>query len=299
MIPCLAVSQRHFQVVIVNEKTSAPMGMLYCHVIKNNDQLVANGFSDNWGIYKFRLSEFDSTATYQIEILNRGQNVKSGRHKINLINENSTVVKVTPISNGTDYTCPRITYFNYFPKELYSIVELPKSIQLKVKSQLIGRVGKSFFKTIKLNGGQIINLERFYLQNPDAKTNGYVPHSYSLCFMIIDSNTGASFYSFNLTLDEHGDLTSKINLPDIGHNAKKTNIIPISYAILIAKRNMFYDKQTKYELKYDEQIESLIWEFEQTRYENDERIISNKLIIEAHSGKVVGRRQDKISVINN
>ena len=117
--------------------------------------------------------------------------------------------------------------------------------------------------------------------------------------MITDSNTGASFYSFNLTLDERGDLTSKINLPDIGHNSKKANIIPISYAILIAKRNMFYDKQTKYELKYDEQIEFLIWEFEQTRYENDERIISNKLIIQAHSGKVVGRRQDKISVINN
>ncbi|NEM99628.1 PepSY domain-containing protein [Pontibacter burrus] len=298
ILPVFSFGQRYFSIAIVNERTGEPVGPLYCTVLKNNDQFVNCGMSKENGLYRFYVKDYDSTATYQVEILNRWQNyVESGRHDISTMNDTIPIVKVRPATSVTNYTCPTISYSNYTPKEPYSFDELPKNIQKKVKQHLVKRVGKSFYGRLKLNGGQILNLNRFYELNPEAKAEGYVPYSYNLCFRVTDSQGEGNLYSFNLALDQSGDLMKEIDLPDIKNNPKKAQIISLAQATEIAQKGILIDSYTRTNSYYDSDAGSIVWEFEQITYEPKVGNKSIKLIVNAHSGEIIGKRTDDIIIL--
>jgi hypothetical protein len=298
ILPFFAFGQQYFNVAIVNEQTGEPIGKLYCKVLKNNDQFVNCGTSTENGIYRFYVRDYDSTATYQVEILNRWQNyVASGRYDISAMKDTVPIVKVKPTNSVNRYTCSSISYSRYTPKEPYSFEELPENIQKKVKQHLTKRVGKSFYERLKLNGGQILNLERFYELNPEAKAEGYVPYSYSLCFMVTEPKSKSNLYSFNLALDQNGELAEEIELPNIKSNPKKARIISLAQATEIAQKGILIDDYTRTSSYFDSKIGSIVWEFEQITYEPNGGNLSIKLIIDAHSGKVVRKRTDEITII--
>lgn len=298
ILPFIACGQRYFNIAIVNEQTGEPIGKLYCKVLKNKDQFVNCGTSDENGFYRFYVRDYDSTATYQVEILNRWQNyVESGRYDISAMKDTVPIVKVKSTKNVSHYACSSISYSHYTPKEPYSFEELPENIQKKVKHHLGKRVGKRFYKRLKLNGGQILDLERFYELNPEAKTKGYVPYSYSLCFMVTDAKGIGNLYSFNLALDQYGELAKEIDLPDIKSNPKKAQIISLAQATEIAQKAMLIDDYTRITSYFDREQGSIVWEFEQITYAPEEGNTSVKLIIDAHSGEIIGKRTENIIII--
>ncbi len=293
-----AFGQKYFNIAIVNEQTGEPMGKLYCKVLKNNDQFVNCGSSKENGLYRFYVPNYDSTATYQVEILNRWENyVESGRYDISAMKDTVPIVKVRPTKSVSRYACSSISYSRYTTKEPYSFEELPDNIQKKVKQHLVKRVGKSFYETLKLNGGQILNLERFNELNPEAKDEGYVPYSYSLCFMVTEPKSRDNLYSFNLALDQNGELAKEIDLPDIKSNPKKARIISLAQATKIAQKGMLIDDYTRTTSYFDSNRGSIVWEFEQITYAPEEGNTSIKLTIDAHSGEIIGKRTDNIIIV--
>lgn len=298
ILPLFASGQRYFSIVIVNEQTGEPMDKIYCTVLKNNDQFVNCGTSKENGLYRFYLKDYDSTATYQVEILNRWQNyVESGRYEISTIKDTVPIVKVRPKTSVSHYACSTISYSRYIPKEPYSFEELPENIQRKVKQHLVKRVGKSFYERLKLNGGQIVNLERFYELNPESKVKGYIPYSYYLCFMVTEHKNRGNIYSFNLALDQNGELAKELDLPNIRNNPKKARIISLAEATEIARNGILLDDYTRTLSYFDSNLGSIVWEFEQISYAPEEGHTSTKLIIDAHCGEVIGRRVEKIEIV--
>lgn len=151
--PFAAIAQRTFKFSLINAETGKPMAKKWVTILKDKDQWIDFAHSDSLGIVTFSTSNYDSTATYQVEIVNRWQNsVQAGMFDITGIKNSQPVIRLIPAAYSMPYACGTRMYFGYQPKEPYSIKELPLNIQAKVKSYLLARVGKVFYKKLVLNG---------------------------------------------------------------------------------------------------------------------------------------------------
>jgi|GEM_PF-2835622 len=297
ILPFAAIAQRTFKFSLISTETGKPLAKKWVTILKNKDQWVNFVRSDSLGIVTFSTNNYDSTATYQVEIVNRWENsVQAGMFDITGIKNSQPVVKLTPVDYSMPYACGTRMYFGYQPKEPYSINELPLSIQLKVKTYLSARVGDDFYKKLVLNGGQVIDIERLYAVNPSARSWKSVPPIYSLCFMVWDSLKRSSPYSFVLNLNQKGTLLGIVELPDIKHNASKAKIMTMDEAKKIATANNFYDKYTKVNSCYYRKSDCIVWVFEQLEPGEGTRNLT-KLLINAHTGAIVDKITSKIEVM--
>ncbi|SDZ79604.1 hypothetical protein [Pedobacter hartonius] len=297
IFPFAAIAQRTFKFSLINAETGKPMAKKWVTILKDKDRWINFVHSDSLGIVTFSTSNYDSTATYQAEIVNRWENsVQAGMFDITGIKNSQPVIKLTPAAYSMPYACGTRMYSGYQPKEPYSINELPHHIQVKVKSYLSSRVGKDFCKKLLLNGGQIVDIERLYAVNPSARSWESVPPIYSLCFMVWDRLKRSSSYNFILNLNQKGTLLGIVELPDIKHNSTKGKIMTMDDAKKIALANSFYDKYTKVNSCYYKKIDSIVWVFEQQEPGEGTRNLT-KLLINAHTGAIVDRVTSKVEVM--
>ncbi|WP_162996651.1 PepSY domain-containing protein [Mucilaginibacter celer] len=281
-------TRRTFQFKMLNAETGQPMASKWCTVLKNADEYVDGAHTDAEGIGTFTVLNYDSTATYQVEIGNRSNNfVKPGLFDITGIKNSIPVIKVSPSKTSTDFTCGEVLYGGYHPLEPYSITDLPKSIQAKTKSLLINRVGLTYYKNLVLNGGQILDLKKFYDRNPKAKENGWIPPAYSLCFMVWDSVANKNLYSFSLKLNQQGKLIGIVELPDIKHTPAKAKIISQEQAKNIAKKENFGDADAR--MQYSTTEGSILWKLERMDPGPADSTAISTLLINAHSGKIISK----------
>jgi len=264
------------------------MASKWCTVLKNADEYVDGVHTDADGTGTFTVINYDSAATYQVEIGNRANNfVKPGLFDITGVKTSVPVIKVSPAKTSTYYTCGEVLYGGYHPLEPYDITDLPKSIQVKTKALLIKRVGYSFYKKLVLNGGQIVDLKKFYDRNPKAKENGWVPPVYSLCFMVWDGIANKNLYSFSLKLDQQGKLIGVVELPDIKHSPAKAKIISEEEAKAIAQKESFGD--TDAQMQYSTTEGSILWKLERMDPGPVDSTTVSTLLINAHSGKLISK----------
>lgn len=293
----LCSAQRTFKITLIDAKTSKPMAKKWFTVLKNRDEYITFTHTDSNGIGTFQIRGYDSTATYQAEIVNRWDNaIKSGMYDITEIKNGQSIIKVQPVEASMPFGCGEVMYPSYRPKEPYSIHDLPEDIQRKVKTLLINRTGEKFYHRLILNGGQVINLKRLYAVVPSAKLWKYVPPIYSLCFTILDSTKHSSLYSFILKLDKQGNVIGEIELPDIKHNTSKSTIITMEAAKQIAAANNFYDVYTNVKSRYYSKTGAIVWEVEQTdpgEGTKERRI----LFIDASNGSVLAKLTTQIEVM--
>jgi hypothetical protein len=298
ILPFTAIAQRTFKFSLISAETGKPMSKKWLTLLKDKDQYIDDVHSDSLGIVAFSIRNYDSTATYQVEIVNRwGNSVQAGMFDITEIKNSQPVIKLIPTAYSMPFGCgTRIYSGGYRPKEPYSIDELPLNIQVNLQSYLLARVGKEFYKKLVLNGGEIVDLGRLYIVDPSARSWESVPPIYSLCFMVWDSLKRSSSYNFILNLDQKGTLLGILELPDIKHNSTKAKILTKDEATKIAIANNFFDKYTDVYSCYNKKLDSILWVFGQTEPGEGTRNLT-KLLINAHTGAIIDKVTSKVEVM--
>jgi hypothetical protein len=288
LLPLFAIAQRTLMFTIVDAATGKPMAKKWGTIIKNNEKYIDFTCSNASGIYKFTDEKYDSTATYQFEILNSWNNsVQTGRYDITGVKKAPVIIKLLPTNYPAAYTCGTIMYPHYYAREAFTFDELPSIIQSKIKRHLTDRVGTDFYKKLILNGGQWVDLEKFYALNPKINPKNFRAPNYSLCFMVWDSVQHKTLYNFSLKVNKNGKLLGIIELPDIKHYPGKAKIIDSANANIVAKQNNF---PTGGHIQYDDKKGSIVWEFEKYRKGKDEYTIVDRLLVDAHTGEVAEKR---------
>jgi hypothetical protein len=287
-------SQTSFKVI--NALTKQPIKDQYCNIIKDGDTFITIGNTDNKGIYKPELLFPDSNASYQLWISANG--FKPYKKNIDLFSKKLAVIAIYPdkesIKRSAKFVysdCSSIGFGDYEPKTPQSLNELPDSIREKLDKHLVGRLGEQFYSKLKLNGGQIVNLDRLYKVNLNAKDYKWTPYSYYLCLSFQDTTKGIGLYTAKIVLDKNGNVVKEIELPDIVAHPEKANLISINSAKVIAKSNSFPSTVGNIKLQYDNDSGSLVWCFEKITKDNGLSFSTETLIIDAHTGKVLGSEQ--------
>ena len=275
---------------IVNGITNKPISEVYCYILENNDKWVDIDQTNRKGNLTLKLWKVDSTANYYIDISN--SKYKSLRKEINIFDKKRLKLKLYPDSsfveqpeNLTYKDCGSISFGYYFPKEPQSVYDLPDSIRIKLETHLINRLGKNFYSKLDVNGGQIVNLDRLYIVEDNAKNLQWIPYSYYLCFSFQDVSNGIGLYTSKIVLDKNGKVVEEIGFPQIKNNPEKENIISINQAKKIAKEKGFYNDKTHVFFSYDRESDSLTWCFKQTTYHENHTLSGSTWVIDAHNGK--------------
>jgi hypothetical protein len=288
------LSQTSFKVI--NALTKQPIKDQYCSIIKDGDTFITIGNTDNKGIYKPELLFPDSNASYQLWISAKG--FKPYKKDIDLFSKKLVVISIYPDKESTKRNsslvysdCSSIGFGDYEPRTPQSLNDLPDSIREKLVKHLVDRLGEHFFSKLKLSGGQIINLDRLYKVNFNAKNYKWTPYSYYLCLSFQDTAKGIGLYTAKIVLDKNGDVVKEIELPDIVVHPEKANLISINSAKLIAKSNSFSSAVGDIKFQYDNDSESLVWCFEIITKNNGLSFSTETLMIDAHTGKVLGSKK--------
>lgn len=277
---------------MINGATNKPVEGISCYILKDNDKFVDIGQTNKKGIFTTNIWDYDSSATYQIDISD--SKFKPSKRNIDLLDKKIITVTIFPDStyiekepNLVYFECSSISFGYYFPKEPSSLFDLPDSIRTKLEAHLIERLGKDFYSKIKISGGQIVDLERLYIVEDNAKNYKWTPYSYYLCFSFQDATKGIGLYTAKIVLDKYGNVVKEIQLPNIKANPHKANIISLDEAKTIAKENDFYDDKTEISLSYDNEAGSITWCFKRTTYHSNHTLSGWTLVIDAHNGKVL------------
>lgn len=187
----------------------------------------------------------------------------------------------------------------YSPKRIALLSDLPDSIRIKVDTYLIDYLGVEFAKTLRFNGGNVVNIPELYLVNPGAKDYKWKIGTYYLCFNCQSLKSTASEYSAGITLDANGDIITQINLPSIGKDIGKGKLISIDQAIKIAqkkwpeRRNTAWINESSVTLAYSPQANSLVWYFGQTNSEGPGVSHLRRIFIDAGNGSVLRIRDTR------
>ncbi len=282
------------KIKVINGVTHQPVKEIYCYILKDNDKWIDIGQTDNNGIFTTHLRNPDSAATYQIDISESA--FKPFRQTIHLFDAKQITITIYPDSafvekkpNLIYSECSSISFGNYQPQEPHSIYDLPDSIRIKLVAHLTARLGADFYSKLKLSGGQIVNLDRLYIVEDNAKNYKWTPYSYYLCFSFQDPAKGIGLYTAKIVLDKSGNVMNEIQLPDIHTNPEKATIISLEQAKKIAAENKFYDNKTEISLSYDTKNGSIAWCFKQAVFKPDHTMSGSTLVIDAHNGKVLGK----------
>lgn len=290
IFPISIFGQIEKKIKIVNGITNKPIPKIYCYIIEGDDKWVGIDQTNKKGIFKSELWKVDSTAKYYVDISN--SKYKPLRKEINIFDKKRLKLKLYPDSSYVEKTenltykeCGGISFGYYFPKEPQSIYDLPDSIRIKLESHLINRLGKDFYNKLELNGGQIVNLDRLYIVEDNAKNLQWTPYSYYLCFSFNDVSKGIGLYTSKIVLDKHGNIIEEIGFPRIKDSPNKGNLISISQAKKIAKEKGFYNDKTNVFFSYDKEADSLTWCFKQTTYHENHTLSGSTWVIDAHNGE--------------
>ncbi|MBL7739757.1 MAG: PepSY domain-containing protein [Chitinophagaceae bacterium] len=286
-------SQAKFKVI--NGITKQPIKDQYCNIIQDNDTWVDIGNTDDQGIFKPDVSA-DSNKNYQLWISAEGY--KPFKQDINLHSDKLVTVSIYPdsgfikkVPNLVYSGCSSIYFGKYRPKTPNSIDDLPDSIKEKLVNHLVARLGYQFYLNLKLSGGQIVNLERLYIVEMNAKNYKWIPYSYYLCFSFQDVSKGIGLYTAQIVLDKNGNIVKEIQFPNIESNPEKANLISRESAITIAKNNNFDIAPGRISLEYDLAKGSLVWCFEKVTDDNGLSFSLETLIVDAHTGKILGTKK--------
>jgi hypothetical protein len=304
-LPLLTLGQRQFFISIVEDKTGAPVDSIYCVILKNDAQYIGTTWSNAQGLCKITLPYYDSTATYQAELYLYNR-VKPMRQDISTMATQVPILRVTPVPEKVRPSCPTSAYFGYYPRTPFSLDDLPADIAQKVQAHLVERVGRRFYKRMTLNGGQVVELDRLYTLVPSAKSWSVAPNPYDLCFNVLDPQNKTPLFSFNLELDERGELVKPVPLPAIRKNKSRGKVISQAEARKIAlKENFFLSGEgvntTEVKAEYRPDLDAMVWIFNviwntpKSGYSHTR----HSLTIDAHTGKILEMKDDGVIVLED
>jgi hypothetical protein len=290
--PQIIIGQNFKKIKVINGTTLEPIEGLYCYIIKNEDVKVDIEKTNKKGVFKAYLGIREDSTTYQIQI--SSQRYKPVREYLNTSSRKKIVISVFPdlqyIENDPNHIrneCSTLYFTNYQPKAFNDLSDLPDSIRAKLTAHLMERIGEEYYSKLKISGGQILDLNRLYAVNENAKNYQWTPYNYYLCFSFQEASKGIGFYTAKIILDKSGNVIEEIELPNIQESPEKAYLISLEEATQIATMNNFYREDTEISLSYHKKADSITWCFTYTDFNSDHTLSGWTLVVDAHNGKII------------
>jgi len=294
LVPIVSFAQIKVKGKIINPITEKGAPNLDFYVIQNNDKWIDISETNENGRFIFTLSddELDSLSSYQIRISD-DKYVEIGydfdpfeKLKLKIIAEVDT--SYIPRDSLMVYLgCTYTSYGFYYPRKPNSLSELPADIHSKIENHLLSRLGEKFYNRLSLTDGEIVDVNRLHIVDPNTLDFRWRPYTYNLCFTFRDTTIGIGLFTAEMVLDSLGDIIDEIQLPNVANNLTKHNIISLAEARLIAIRENHFQKGTVVEIDYDKDYDSIVWLFIKTNYNDNNEWFSSTLKIDAHTGDIL------------
>lgn len=176
---------------------------------------------------------------------------------------------------------------DYKPIEPKTLDEIPKKIRERLRAHLLERLGESYLAKLSFAGGQIVDFDDLYREEPNAKNYQWTVFAYRLVFRITAPEKGIAEYCAAIELDKAGAVIREIELPPVRRSPVKANFIPLAQAYALAARNGFNVDETSADITYDPKIESLVYRLRQTVEYRPPSGTDRVIEVNAHTGRVV------------
>ncbi len=187
-------------------------------------------------------------------------------------------------------------------KTIRNLDEIPLPVRNRLNEHLKSKLGEEFFRKLKLEWGEWIDLERLKRESPKDYEWNAPMGAFDLVFWFSDSTKGLkSFYS-TIVLNNDGSIRKDILLPNIRANPEKSKIISCEDAISIAAGLGFPRHALDVSFEYSEKQDSFIWVITDTSGTTpDEPLIIGqgtykKIEIHANTGSVIRVYKETIVV---
>jgi hypothetical protein len=184
--------------------------------------------------------------------------------------------------------CGWTMFSKYEAREVATLDKLPGGIRRKLQEHLTKRLGEAYYRRFSFFGGQIVDWPEFRRVEPNPGYKWRV-FTYNLMLMLYAPEVGISSYCASIQLDAAGEVIEMRGFPPAARLPLKAKLIPLSHAYLIAKQNGLDPAKTTAALKYDPEIDSILYQLTQVfrgEYEGRDRIVD----IDAHNGRLLSIR---------
>jgi hypothetical protein len=176
---------------------------------------------------------------------------------------------------------------DYKPIEPQSLDEIPQDVRERLQTHLLDRLGKDYLASLTFAGGQIVDFDRLYVEEPNAKNYKWTVFAYRLLFRLAAPDKGITEYVAAIELDKNGGVIKEIELPPVRRSPLKANFISLTKAYATAAAHRFDVQQTSAELIYDRVTESIAYRLRQTVAYRSPTGTDRVIEIDAHSGRVL------------
>jgi hypothetical protein len=159
------------------------------------------------------------------------------------------------------------TYYGqrHLVKTIRKLNELPPDVRARLDTYLKRKLGPSFAKRLKLDWGDKLDLKGLRREFPALYEENLPLGAYRLVFWFSDSAKGLKAYYTTVALNEDGTVSKEINLPDIGAEPNKAQLISCQDALGIAAGRGFPESRTSARFEYSPEHNSFIWTLTDSR----------------------------------
>jgi hypothetical protein len=156
-----------------------------------------------------------------------------------------------------------LTYYEGFSKKINSLSSLPDAIVKNVNNYLKSSFG-NLASTIYFSHGQIVDLKRYFIENPETHKREWQVPKYDLIFILKDSSIGIKSHGITLRVDQYGQILY-CNWPREGYSDKNKfkSISEIEkFALNVASRKGYNINHYTISFNYNEKHQKVCWEFQ-------------------------------------
>ncbi len=281
--------QENYTFKVLNALTNEPLEKVYIYLLEEEDKFIDINETDTNGLITLTADDFNPNTYYLIDITEDGylpfrQKITSQVKEIRLLPD----VSYKPKNLEWIYLdCSYIEFGDYEPLEPKSMEDIAEPVRSILENHLINRLGKNYYSKLYINGGQIVNIERMHIVDPETKDYHWTPYSFYICFSFQDTLNGIGLFTATIVLDKHGKIIEEIELPPVAKNPEKSNHLPLEKIKGIATSNGFSSDSCRIEIDYDKKTESICWIFSKGKFEPDHTFTQTSLMIDAHSGTII------------
>ena len=176
--------------------------------------------------------------------------------------------------------------FGYTAQQITAPDDLPPTIRSALTSHLIARLGESFYGTLQLSGGEIIDLDELARLNPQLVSHDREVPSYILHFHLLRFDPEAEYpFCAQIELNDRGNAIKEITLPRVAHDRSKADIVSRQIALERARDEGLETDNAWVELGYDSSIDSMVWLISKTTGSDRSHFWGVTLHLDAHTGR--------------
>lgn len=185
-------------------------------------------------------------------------------------------------------------------KPIGKLEDLPTDVRGKLYAHLTAKLGKTFLKRLKYDGGEWLDLVALRKRAGDSWKADSSVGAYDLLFHFSDRSRGLKHFYTKISLSDDGSVARDIGLPNINFDPSKAVIISCENAISIAEEKGFPKTVQRVNFDYSPTDDAFVWVISDSRPVESDTTDNNvldlvqigqrsyrKIEINANTGKVL------------